>query len=302
MLGSLGLLLLAVLPGTATAWSSTGHMIIAQIAYDELSPPARAEADRLILRLAAADPPTADFVPASVWMDGERQLGFRGHDRWHYINLPINADGLRAVKPAAEDNVVAAIRSMERTLQNPEAGDFQRALALRYLLHMVGDVHQPVHCVARFTLELPEGDRGANDFQIFGDEQSTAGATNLHAYWDRTLGIFPWVEADGSWAEEIPRFAAVTLKQVPRSLEPVAIEDPEVWAREGFHLAKEFVYRGIESGGTPSEEYRRRAEPVIYRQLALGGWRLAVLLESALLDGKASPSLATDSPAGSGAR
>ena len=93
----------------AQAWWETGHMTVAQIAYEELSPSVRLEADRLIALLNAAepDPNRRHFVPASIWMDEVKARGLRTFDQWHYINIPYNPEGLGVVEDAKETNVVS---------------------------------------------------------------------------------------------------------------------------------------------------------------------------------------------------
>ena len=88
-----GLLLVATLfVAPAHAWFDGGHMVVAQIAHDRLTPETRAEADRLIGVLADFTPVKADFVSASVWLDDVKRLNWRTFDRWHYINLMLIFD------------------------------------------------------------------------------------------------------------------------------------------------------------------------------------------------------------------
>ncbi|MCB1035299.1 MAG: S1/P1 nuclease, partial [Acidobacteria bacterium] len=159
----LGILLL---PAGARAWGPTGHMVVAQIAYDQLQPATRAEVDRLITVLAEEEPKMEHFVPASNWMDELRRLGWRAFDYWHFTNPPYNPEGLASVPPSHRHDVVWAIGQAVATLRNPETPDPQKAWMLRILEHLVGDVHQPLHCVNRYTLERPGGDRGGNLFEL----------------------------------------------------------------------------------------------------------------------------------------
>ena len=264
----------------AWGWGNTGHLVVAQIAYDRLTPSTRAEADRLIRVLAGSDPRLADFVTASVWMDEVRHSGLKTFDSWHYINLPINAEGLESVAPAKTPNVVWAIDQSARTLASPQATDFDKAFVLRVLLHTVGDIHQPLHTVGRFTAALPNGDRGGNDF-LLGVEATP----NLHWLWDDTVGLYPKVDPSADWqpvVSRITRELAATIPQ-PAASEVTWYEGAAAdWAREGFRLAQEVVYDGISEGGRPSEEYRNRAHGEIARRLVLAGNRLAAVLEATL--------------------
>ena len=273
----IGVLASAALP--AQAWGPTGHMIVAQIAYQELRPEVRAEADRLIA-LMAEDSPVADhFVPASYWMDRLRQSGWRAFDHWHYTNRPINGDGLGDVPPEDRHNVAWAIHQARATLASPQAGDRQKAWMLRVLIHTVGDVHQPLHCVARFTRDLPKGDRGGNLFLL-------AGGSNLHGYWDGLAGRFSNVSPDGNWRPQVQALSQEVLEEVPPEvLAAKTLElDPEIWVRESFALALSAVYDGVEAGALPTSAYQARAQRQAVLRLALAGVRLGALLNEVLGD------------------
>lgn len=270
------------------AWGTTGHMLTAQVAYNSLSPLARAEADRLIAVLAEADPRTAHFVPASVWMDEVRASGLRAMDTWHYINLPINGDGLAEVPAALDTNVVWAIDQAAATLAHPEATDFERAFMLRILLHVVGDVHQPLHCVGRFTQALPKGDLGGNLFFI---QPVAEGAPDqLHWLWDATVGLYPRITVEEDWQPPIAALAEQLMAQHPRPvLPPWQPGAAQGWAREGFDLARTVVYDGVAEGAPVPRKYVLRAHEVIPQRLALAGYRLAQILEATLLPPKPEP-------------
>jgi hypothetical protein len=264
------------------AWGTTGHMLTAQIAYSTLSPQARAEADRLIAVLATADPRTPHFVPAAVWMDEVRGSGLRAMDTWHYINLPINAGGLAEVPAALQTNVVWAIDQAAATLADPEATDFERAFTLRILLHVVGDVHQPLHCVGRFTEALPKGDRGGNLFFIQPVEEGAP--DQLHWLWDATVGLYPRIDEESDWQQPIAALAEQIMASHPLPVLPVWRRGiAEEWAREGFELAHTAVYDGVAEGAPVTREYVARAWAVIPERLALAGYRLAQILEATLL-------------------
>lgn len=285
----LGLLGAILLPAAAQAWGPTGHMITAQIAYDRLQPETRAEVDRLIAVLADEEPKIGHFVPASYWMDELRRLGWRAFDFWHFTNPPYNPEGLASVPASHRHDVVWAIGQAVSTLQNPRVPDPQKAWMLRVLEHLVGDVHQPLHCINRYTRRLPSGDRGGNLFELKMERNGDAGFVpdNLHAYWDGTAGLFPRIPPGAPWREPVRVFARQVREEVSPPPGIARDLDPEVWAQEGYRLAVEEAYRGIEEGGRPSEAYRRRAQSTIRRQLALGGYRLAAILEHALGSGGA---------------
>ncbi len=268
------------LSSPAPAWQDAGHMVATQIALEQLSPEARREVDRLVAALAAPSAGRASATSASatsaalaaaVWADDLKRQGIETFSSWHYINLPFNAGHLAEVAAPREDNIVWAIGEAIATLEG-DAEDLPKALMLRFLLHFVVDVHQPLHCVNRFTAEHAQGDRGGNDFPLRGRHR------DLHAYWDTGAGVLP----EGGSREVRPRvrgLATEITRRVPKSAVPEwRVSEPARWAAESHDLAVRAVYHGIEEGAEPSAEYAERAREVVRRRLALAGYRLGALL------------------------
>lgn len=284
-------------PNPAAAWFSTGHMIVAQIAYDRLDPEVRTKVDRLIGVLGTAEPAISAFVPAATWMDGLPGQSFYVFGDWHFINAPINAGGLAAVPAADDDNVVWAIRQAATTLGSDAAGDFEKALALRFLIHLTGDVHQPLHSSNRYSERHPAGDRGGNSFALTEADAiyvvpcrtdhpiPPTTINQLHALWDNTLGLYAAIDplVNPELAPCIPQFAADVEAQVPLDAAPAWTDnDPNNWAQESFTLASTTVYEGIEEGGTASDAYLAAGRPLVRQRLAVAGYRLGALLNCLL--------------------
>ncbi|MEM7355125.1 MAG: S1/P1 nuclease, partial [Acidobacteriota bacterium] len=244
-------------PAATLAWRSTGHMVTAQIAYDELEATARREVDRLVA-VFSEHSPYDDAVTASLWADHLKQVGVEAFDRWHYINLPLSSGFRGPVPESAADNVVWAIEQASAALRGP-ADDLAKAWMLHFLLHLVGDIHQPLHCVSRYSRQHPEGDRGGNDFLLSGKHPQ------LHAFWDFGADLFP--DLDGKdWATQGRALTDSITGAVPKRAVPRWQRSaPKVWAEEGQRLAKEVVYAGIEEGTEPSAEYKARAQQTIQR-------------------------------------
>lgn len=261
------------------AWWETGHMTVAQVAYEELTPQARQTADRLISLLDMAQPEVErrHFVPASVWMDEVKARGLRTFDQWHYINIPYNPEGLGVVEDAKEVNVVSMLESLTKTLQSKQAGDFEKAFALRMILHLAGDIHQPFHAVGKISHAHPHGDLGGNRTLV-----KAPGVKNIHALWDSTAGLFEDVPM-AQWKQRIPTYAAQLKQQYPKSqFQHQLKSQPQTWAEESFQLAVKYGYTPLPLKGDISERYRRDAQRVIAERLALGGYRLGELLNHAL--------------------
>jgi hypothetical protein len=153
---------------TVLAWNAEGHMVIAQIAYNHLGSAVKAKCDALIaVPLTYGGSGTSTFVTGAVWADDYKsQLG---SSIWHYIDLPFSLDGTstNSFVPASFD-VVQAINLSIATLQNSGASQSNQAVSLRYLLHFVGDIHQPLHSSDAFFASQPHGDGGGNGFGITG--------------------------------------------------------------------------------------------------------------------------------------
>lgn len=269
----------------ALGWGKGGHMITAWIAAERLGPHARREAARL---LAVPVPlgEGADFVRASYWADEVRarmkdQYGFSGP--YHFIDYPFSTDGtpLPADLPKAE-NIVRALGRYAAVLRTPSASDAAKAEALRFVIHLVGDLHQPMHCVSRVSRRLPHGDEGGNRFGIKDPNQLDA-RYNLHKYWDNGMERFPRMGPDYApppMAEIGPaaRRAMQAYPDSDASWRAGAADDFERWAREGSEIARNEAYRGIARGKVPSERYAERTFGVAEQQVARAGYRLARLL------------------------
>lgn len=263
----------------AQAWWETGHMTVAQIAYEELSPKARVEAERLIALLDNTEPDVKrrHFVPASIWMDDIKARGLRAFDQWHYINIPYNPDGLSVVEDAKEVNIVSVLETLSKTLASDKAGDFEKAFALRMILHLAGDIHQPFHAVGKVSHAHPHGDLGGNRTLV-----QAPGVINVHAFWDSTAGLLEEVSLD-QWKNKIPAYAKRLKKDFPKAqFMPALNMPPQQWAEESFKLAVKYGYNALPADALIDAPYRRDAQKVIAERLALGGYRLGDLLNAAL--------------------
>lgn len=255
------------------AWGAVGHRVIAQIAYDHLTPHAREEVERLNHALDNIAQ-THTFATSANWPDW-----LFGHDitafaSWHYIDRGYSQDGT-TVPSFDTHNVVWAINQSTRVLQSSRSNDIEKAIFLRFLIHFVGDIHQPLHCIDRYSREYPEGDDGGNLFLI------DAGKTpNLHKLWDKGAGYFEsFFKSYPHRAKQINVIAEEIEKRFPMSelKQQLMITDPNTWSLEGFQLAKLYAY-SLEPGSKPSPEYILKAQEIVAKQSALAGYRLAQLL------------------------
>lgn len=262
--------------GYAAAWNDTGHMVVAAIAEAKLTPKAKAAADEL-LKVGATER-AYSFITAGPWADDIRS----DKDRpWHYINIHFWEDGSASSNKPEKQNVVWAIRTQTAILKSRSSSRAAKADALRYLIHFVGDIHQPFHCLSRDSDDFPQGDRGGNSHTIqpisgWGDRD----VTNLHALWDFGLGEFLPSRRPLS-AENATRIYDIAKKymvETPQLASVVKVTDPMIWANESFGLRMEVYNIGINA--PVNEPYLNNGRRIVRIRTAKAGYRLAALLNS----------------------
>lgn len=303
----LALLTLAAQP--ALAWHDTGHMLVAEIAYRNLSPAAKARVDQLLVTPQGKRPlihlcagyytpetceKTYDPVTIAVWMDDFRGDSLNStYDPWHYINYNPFFDGI-PVRPSVgpePENIHARLNWSINSLRQGTGSDKRDAEILGFLYHLIGDVHQPLHASTRYTAANPNGDAGGNLFRVQMPEAS--GIRNLHAFWDAAGGAFgftsPKRPLDDAARARLNALADEITKAHPKT-KIAAIEDldPLTWVVESNKLAREVVYPGIKEGETPSAAYTERAQRISRLRLATAGYRMAAVLNMLFADRQAT--------------
>ncbi len=252
-------LVLIALPFTASAWSGPGHRLIGELAAAELTPQARAQVAEL---LHGEEDPTLAGV--STWADQLRDndpdLG-RFSAKWHYVNMPQGTcDYVPARDCRNDDCVVGAIERQVAILGNRSRPRAERAQALKFVVHFVGDLHQPMHVgLAR--------DRGGNTVQVNLDGKGM----NLHSLWDREL-----LASRGLRQQEH------VMKLARQPVHDIAPGGPRSWARESCEV------RTTPGLYPPSAKidagYMERWRPVAERRVRAAAHRLAHLLNDTLVD------------------
>jgi hypothetical protein len=285
------LLASAILSSSSLAWGPGGHMLVAKIAYDRLNKTAKAEADRLLAIDIAPTNITArslNFIDASNWPDDIRPINeFKKYAVLHYIDYPFSQDGTKLPKDLPKDsNVVMALTQYVDTLKHSN-DDNKKAEALRFVIHFVGDIHQPLHCTTRVSQLNPEGDRGGNLFTntilVADGPDFKKEKINLHWYWDSGIMSFP----QGHDHQPPDKTEVINAANALRK----AIPDTDAgwdgnafdytgWSKEGFLIATNFVYNGLTPLGTPSDSYNKKAIEIVDRRVVWAGYRLAALLNA----------------------
>ncbi len=243
------------------AWGEQGHNVAGAIAELRLSPAARDEVARLLSD--EADPTLAGV---STWADDIRKtdpdLGKRSAP-WHYVNIAENdCDYVPAVNGNDGQNVIEALRAQTAILADRSRSDDDRNRALKFVVHFVGDVHQPLHAgYAR--------DRGGNEVKVTYLGRNT----NLHSVWDTRL----LDTRHASNADEVKRVLALPAPDLPA---PQPDTDPIAWAQESCRIVKQPGF--YPESSTIGDDYTRRFLPVAESQLRLAGERLGRLLNAVL--------------------
>lgn len=218
------------------------------------------------------------------------------HVYWHYKDIPFSTDG----SPLAEADAVNALTQIKMfAAALPKAAgqsDDVRSYDLVWLLHLLGDVHQPLHATARFTKELrlkyqlagtPDlGDRDGNDVTV---SPATGETIPLHAYWGGLFGGYSTVSGaifDSFVVKKVGGETRNISKLLPPTPESAAVADPELWLEESYQIAKKYTYaepvlsaKGVAELG---RKYETDARNVAEAQISLAAVRLANVINAAL--------------------
>lgn len=271
-------LLLIIFSSPVFAWNNMGHRIIGEIAYEHLNPIAQKRANQLVDYLSDAYPYSSNFQTANSWADYIKQDGIRTFDSWHFDNKPYSIDNTPVEQPLPQ-NLVWALNQSINIIKNPNTNQFEKAFFLRFLLHLTGDAHQPLHCIDKFSKDFPHGDQGGN---LFLTENKSY--HNLHAYWDDGLGLF---NQHCGFSSSKSRRADCLAKQIqedyPESYFGNKINDlnPQNWVDQSYLLAIDDAYHTSENKPL-SAEYIKNNQQIVEQQTALAGYRLANLLNNIL--------------------
>ncbi len=250
--------LMAISP-PAFAWGPQGHEIVARIAADNLTPSAHLR----ISQLLGGDAP-ALMVLDSNWAD-EIRADRPDTAAWHFVNIEIGAKGYDPRRDCPRDDcVVAQIGRDAAALRDPRADHAARLDALRFLIHFVGDLHQPLHAADRH-------DKGGNSFAVFEGRRRS----NLHRVWDQDV-----VEALGPDAMSVA--GGIERGISPQDKGHIAAGSPTDWANESFQVAAHEIYARLPSNGPVRlpRDYTDREKAVVRQQLARAGLRLAAMLNT----------------------
>ena len=301
-------LIVLLLPLPAVAWDSAGHELVATMAYARLNPKAQKAVTDLAREMVN---PRQAYDPVSVacWMDDIKRntdMPFHGMFlSWHYIDIGLDPDDPTPSLEPGDDNDVHGnvVQALKRAMVVLEGGTDpyipSKAMACAMVMHLVGDIHQPLHCASKyfFSYGKERNDAGGNKEEVVNGPPGDA-KFNLHAFWDSAwrasfdeasgcVVLDDRFRDEGRHDPPSVRALAEELEQQPPP--PGADLDTHIdtWARESNDIASDFVYRELTATESKKEcrlssEYVARANALARQRLVLAAWRLAVLLNNTL--------------------
>jgi hypothetical protein len=287
----LGLAVLAATPQRASAWGDDGHKTVALIAQHYLTPAAKKKIDAML----AADTDNLtqhDIATAATWADKYRDSNNRRDhytqtQQWHFVDMEIESGdiatacfgrlplpaGTLASNGAPQACVVDKAKQFADELGSPGTDPQERLFALKFLLHFVGDMHQPLH-------SSDNHDRGGNSVKVSADGIKHQSRDELHGYWDTQF-------VDAIAGKSPPVLAKQLIAQIaPDQATLWAAGSFDEWAMEAFMISKNDVYGDPPLSAAKPQHldaaYVARAEKDVAQQLSKAGVRLASVLNKAL--------------------
>lgn len=292
------------------AWDDEGHMAVAYVAYQRLNAATKTRVAALLKlnpdyskwvamipkNTTPANKPMMIFMIAATWPDqikGEanysddgtddgnrpdgpqssQNIGYSDllrHKYWHFVDTPFSPDGV-PVPAIPTPNAQTQIDAFRAVLHSTDS-DPLKSYDLVWILHLVGDIHQPLHATTRVSSADPDGDSGGNDVMLCAKPCKD----ELHAFWDDLIGT-----------STSPAPAITAAKKLPAASSTLSkISTTSTWVQESFKIAKQDVYISpIGAGNGPftmTAAYRTKAKQIAQQRVALAGVRLANLLNSEL--------------------
>src|SRR5919109_5109498 len=241
---------------SAFSWFDKGHRIVGLIAQANLTADARKEIEKIL-------PGSMTLADAAIWPDHEGR-SIRDFDPLHYVRIPETASGYDQGRDCPDRNcMVEALKWFSAVIADKNAPTMIRRLALHYVAHLVGDMHQPLHAGRAM-------DQGGINISVSYRGQTT----NLHFFWDTNL-----VEMETGNEEEIAKRLTANLTGKERLKWQAG--DPKQWTEESLILARSHAYN-IGSSVELSDAYVEKARPIVRTRLVQAGIRLAWLLNITL--------------------
>jgi hypothetical protein len=281
--------LFAALGSSSWAWGPVGHKAVGMIAQSRLSPQTL-QAIQAILGPDVSLDKIANCPDQFVFTKDPNCAGVftmsgdpAATKNWHFINFPIIADASSMMSYCPQDDcVVAQIPKDVAVLKDPAASLQDKRMALTFLVHFVGDVHQPLHSATDFP-----DDSGGNFKWMHAIQSVTGKQTNLHSIWDDEIDDPAKVDyrlPDSDLTAQAERIAGSLAGGPPDTASWTTAGDiAAAAALESQEIAKTVIYPAYRAsfGNDKLADYQAKMQPIAYRRIQLAGVRLAALLEQA---------------------
>lgn len=321
----ISILIILCRPVICFAWNDTGHMTVALVAYRQLSDHQKQQIAAVLkqhphyqLYLSAQPPQGVNldewvFIRAATWPDFVRPSRPGGDEEfknatithyhnapWHYVDIPYVEDPKRShldpttLPSKPQPNAITAFDLNFRQLQSFATKPQDRAVALAWVEHLVGDIHQPLHATTMFSLDHISGDKGGNDDAV----RVEGGVINLHAFWDDAAGTSPDYLAIKFNADEIAGSKSCDPANIPEYKTDRTFSS---WADESYNDAIAMVYldgrlktapyplylsHALDASEVPAlpPGYAETARALALQRISLAGHRLADQLKMVFKD------------------
>lgn len=263
-------------------------MTVAKIAYEELDPLVKDEVDLILKEVSGSFPYHDNFITASIWADDIANDGLNAFWVWHGSAHPYDPDNIlseeeRQTMIASFDrnDIVWAIEECMKTISNPNASNWAKGFMLRMLIHIMGDIHQPLHCASLYSKDFPNGDKAGTRYKIDHPQFKS-----LHQIFDGAFGLGtrrpekPMTDDD---IAHISDFAhELTQAYTRNSFPQLADHTVDHWRQESYKIAVNFAYANIKEKQTVEQSVINEGQMITGKQIALAGYRLADFLNNAL--------------------
>jgi hypothetical protein len=286
----------------AFAWDEAGHKITAYIAWQQMTPEVRERVLHL-LRSAPEDAQLSTFympygsrseearkreffMIAATWADiiKDRDFPVRNekynHSNWHYHDtLWMEKNGKVIYLPDTGEGgqLMLKLADFDKVIRGPSS-DADKAIAVAWLEHLIGDLHQPLHTTGHaLGADDKKGDQGGNLFSL--TPKGAREKMNLHFFWDTIIGQNIPNKSDLCEYDYLEPIAQDIMKAFPfSSVESRLARDKyDVWEKESVDIATTEVYKGVKRYELPSDGYKKKALRIGEERMALGGYRLGEL-------------------------
>jgi predicted CopG family antitoxin len=231
-------------------WAKTGHRVVGEIAQEYINGKTKRALKELLGTESLAE--VANFAD-----EIKSDTIYRKFGAWHYVNYPLDKK-YHEVTPSKFGDIVQAIAACQQKVSDKNLPQSERSFYLKFLIHLIGDLHQPMHAGRA-------EDRGGNDIQL----QWFDTGTNLHRVWDGDMINFNGM----SFSELADRLSRLNRKKV-RALQAGSVVD---WLEESHEIAGR-IYSGVNTGEKLRFRYSYIWWPTVEDQLQKGGVRLAKVL------------------------